>query len=296
MRLTPLVIGMMIFTLMSSAVLAVDFGSHWHDGRAEIDGYRLTVDRYGEERTGTCVMIYVTEPFSESKRVKADDPNAKPDDTFEVLKLNLIRDFQTGIYDYNTMLSVYARTADFSPVKISFTSSEWCGNVYEDMLFYPDKITGHHYSYFEGESGPIELKNVSGGVAEDNLFILLRGLKGEFLEPGAKREMRVLPSVYACRLAHTPPDWVDAVIGRVAAPQTIEVPAGEFTVTVYTVEIAGGRVGAFYIEEAYPHRVIRWEMPPDIKGELTGSERLVYWKLNRNGDEKYLRSLGLEQP
>ena len=103
-----------------------DFGRYWHDGRAELDGYRLTLTRYGQTRRGQCVMIYVTEPFSESLRVKVEDPSARPSDTFDALKLNLVRDFQTGIYDYNTMVSVFVRSADFSPAKITFTSAEWC--------------------------------------------------------------------------------------------------------------------------------------------------------------------------
>ena len=65
-----------------------DFGAYWHDGKAEIDGYRLTMDRYGEPRQGTAVAIYVTEPFSESRRVKVNDPAQNPKDTFDVLKLN----------------------------------------------------------------------------------------------------------------------------------------------------------------------------------------------------------------
>jgi hypothetical protein len=272
----------------------VDFSSHWHDGKAEVDGYRLIVSRYGQERAGTCIMIYVTEPFSESKRVKVEDANANPGDTFDALKLNLIRDFQTGIYDYNTMVSVFVRSADLTPVKISFTSSEWCGHVYEELLFHTGRITGYYHSYFEDESGPVELENVSGGIVEDNLFILLRGLRGDFLEPGSRREVRLLPSVFAGRLAHVQPEWVDAVVERQTAPRTIRVPAGEFAVMVYTVGINGGREGIFYVEAAYPHRIIRWEMPPDIKGELTGSERLKYWTLNKNGGEEHLRALGLE--
>jgi hypothetical protein len=82
-----------------------DFDSHWHDGRAELNGYRLKVSRYGQERNGRAVLIYVTEPFSESKRVKVEDWKKNPEDTFDALKLNMIRDFQTGIYDYNTMVT-----------------------------------------------------------------------------------------------------------------------------------------------------------------------------------------------
>jgi 4-aminobutyrate aminotransferase-like enzyme len=50
--------------------LGAVFESHWQDGKAELDGYRYTVTRYGHARAGTAVMVYVTEPFSEAKRVK----------------------------------------------------------------------------------------------------------------------------------------------------------------------------------------------------------------------------------
>src|SRR5262245_24279490 len=73
------------------------FESHWQDGRAELAGYRYHVTRYGQRREGRCAMITVTEPFSASKHVKADDPSRDSSDTFEALKLNLVRHFQTGI-------------------------------------------------------------------------------------------------------------------------------------------------------------------------------------------------------
>ena len=39
--------------------------------------------------------------------------------------------------------------------------------------------------------------------------------------------------------------------------------------------------------------IVSWEMSPDIRGELAGSERLEYWRLNREGHESYLKKLGL---
>ncbi len=271
-----------------------DFSGYWHDGKAEMNGYRLTVSRYGEPRTGTCVMVYVTEPFSESKRVKTEDPRLNPGDTFDALKLNLIRDFQTGIYDYNTMVSLFVRSEDFSPVKISFTSAEWCGHVYEELLFHPGEITGYYYSYFENESEPRHVENIEGGIVEDNLFIVLRGLRGDFLEPGERRNVRLLPSTYFGRLSHEPLSWEDAEIRRLSDTKTIDAPAGTFETIVYEIEASGGRTGTFFVDREYPHRIIRWEMFPDIKGELSGSKRLEYWKLNKVGDERYLGDLGLE--
>jgi hypothetical protein len=288
-----LILVMILPALPSHGGSDAEFDAHWHDGKAELDGYRLTVSRYGQERRGTCVLVYVTEPFSETKRVKVDDPKHNASDTFNALKLNIVRDFQTGIYDYNTMVSVFVRDADFSPVKISFTSAEWCGQVYEELRFDPKRITGHYFSYFEDESGLRDIENVGDGVAEDNLFVLLRGLRGDYLEPGAKKKVRILPSVYFGRLAHERPRWVEAEIRRSKRTKKIKVPAGKFETTVYEVKMTGGRGGKFFVEDHYPHRIIRWEMLPDVEAEMTGSERLQYWSLNRNGNESYLKKLGL---
>ncbi|HET6347777.1 MAG TPA: hypothetical protein VFH88_01710 [Candidatus Krumholzibacteria bacterium] len=275
---------------------AADFDSWWHDGKAELDGYHLTVSRYGQDRSGTAVMVFVTEPFSESRRVKVDDANANPSDTFDALKLNLVRDFQTGIYDYNTMVSVFVRTKNLEPVKVSFSSQEWCGNVYEEMIFRPKEIRGSYFSYFENESGPITLGWPKGGVTEDELFIALRGLRDDFLAAGEARTLPYLPGSFYARLTHHKQEWIQATITRAKEPQNVRAPAGDFTTTLYDVRTSDGRAGQFWIEAAYPHRIVKWSLPPDVDGELLGSQRLEYWKLHGEGDEKYLKELGLPVP
>ena len=281
------------------------FEAHWQDGRAEISGYRYTVTRYGTPRSGTAVMIYVTEPFSESRRVKIDDPRKEPSDTFEALKLNLVRDFQTGIYDYNTMVSVFARSRDFSPAKISFSGAEWCGHVYEELRFDPTGVRQSLRSYFEGESTEQTIEAPAGGVAEDDLFILLRGLRrasSEYLRPGEKRSVPFLPGSFVRRLAHLPLAWSTASIERLAEPEVISVPAGRIAADVYIVR-TDGREGRFHIERAHPHRIARWSSTATRgggraaeaaeTGELTGTARLPYWQLHDNGHERYLKDLGL---
>lgn len=289
-------ITLLLFVLSTTIARGENFETWWHDGKAELNGYKLQVSRYGQTREGHAVSIYVTEPFSESKRVKVDDHTRDPADTFDALKLNLVRDFQTGIYDYNTMVSVFVRSADFSPVKVSFSSAEWCGHVYEELLFFPDRIVGQYFSYFENESGPRNLDAKPGGVHEDNLWILLRGLRGEFLKPGEKKTVPFLPSVYHGRLAHKAPVWTTAEIVRETKTEKVKTPAGLFEVTRYPVTVAGGRVGAFLVEASHPHRIVRWELPPDISAELTGSMRSSYWRQHNNGDEKLLKELGLPKP
>jgi hypothetical protein len=282
----------LVLAVIPAGLLAQEFSAHWHDGHAELDGYRLTVSRYGQERAGHAVMIFVTEPFSESKMVKVNDHTKSPEDTFDVLKLNLVRDFQTGIYDYNTMVSVFTRSADFEPVKVTFTSAEWCGHVYSELLFDESKIQVQNSSYFEDESETRILPRPGGLVSEDNLFILLRGLRGDYLKPGQTKTVDYLPGVFFSRLTHKKVDVAKAEISRKKETERVEVPAGEFEAIVYDVT-SGDRRGVFYVEKEYPHRIVRWELAPDVKGELTGTKRLKYWRLNKEGDEDYLKELGL---
>jgi hypothetical protein len=289
--------------------LGAVFESHWQDGKAELDGYRYTVTRYGHARAGTAVMVYVTEPFSEAKRVKVDHPTPGSADVVEALKLNLIRDFQTGIYHYNTMMSLFTRSRDFSPMKISFSGSEWCGNVYEEMLFERYHLADRYQSYFEGESDQRRLTLAKGGIAEEELFILLRDLRSDWLAPGQKRKVPFLPAAFYRRLTHRPLIWTQAVIERGRGAEAVTVPAGRFDAVRFVVKVADGREGTFWVESAYPHRIVRWAWLPAAgmtqrggwspaegldQGELAGSQRLPYWQLHNPGDEKYLAQLGLK--
>lgn len=286
------------------------FDEVWHDGRAELCGYRLTVDRYGKPRRGHGILITVTEPFSRSRHVKLEDPSKDPADAFEALKVNLIRHFQTGIYDYHTMVSLFTEAAGFAPVKIAFSSSEWCGQVHEEMDFADTEAHASISSYFPDESASVTLPLPAGGVAEDDLFVLLRGLRGDFLAPGERRTVPFLESPFFRRLAHRPLGWSRATIERLTNSETIRVPAGRLAASVYVVRTEDGREGRFHIEDGAARRVVRWAWTPTPggaspagprlggtdRGELTGSVRLPYWKLHDPGDEAHLRELGLPIP
>ena len=282
------------------------FESHWQDGRAELAGYRYHVTRYGQRREGRCAMITVTEPFSASKHVKADHSSQNSADTFEALKMNLVRHFQTGIYDYHTMISIFTKSRDFSTDKVAFTCAEWCGQVYEELIFEKSAVTGMIRSYFEDESRELRLPAQGGGIPEDDLFILLRGLRGDYLPPGGSRSAPFLPSPFHCRLTHQPTYWTSAAISRSRDLEQVQVPAGSFQAIAYTVRVKDGRTGQFWIESAYPHRILRWSWAAPAsdggrrmsgdgsdEGELIRSTRLPYWRLNQEGDESHLSEMGL---
>jgi hypothetical protein len=258
---------------------------------------------------GAGVAIYVTEPFSRSRHVKLDDPaKADPADVLDVLKLNLVRSFQTGIYDYHTMVSLFVRAADFAPVKVTFTSAEWCGQVYEQLDLVDTRLTARYASYFEGESESQTLDVPAGLVTEDDLFVLLRGLRGAYLAPGASRKVPFVASPFVRRLAHRPLAIGEATIERRVEPETVTVPAGTFVSDVFVVSTSDGREGRFWIEQPAPRRVVRWRWsrvadasPTDRPGlggtdagELAGSTREPYWKEHDPGDEALLERLGLK--
>ena len=59
--LAPLVLA--VASAAPGAAAEPGFDMTWHDGKAELDGYRLTIERYGHPRQGRAVAIYVTEPL-----------------------------------------------------------------------------------------------------------------------------------------------------------------------------------------------------------------------------------------
>jgi len=283
---------------LAAPLEAQDFWKHWGDGQAELDGYRLTQPRYGSARAGTAVYVFVTEDFSDSLRVKADAGKHPASDVFPVMKLNAIREFQTGIYHYNVMTSTFLRIATGWPLaKVSFSSQEWCGHVWHQLVPRAGKLAGVFHSYFDGEADGTEALDLpKGGLLEDALPIVLRGWNGEYMKAGERRSVPLLPSLLHARLEHKPLAWTTAEIARSAATSKLKVPAGSYEVTTYEVVVADGRKLTFAIEAQPPYRLVRQTGANGEELVLTGSTRLPYWQLNKPGGEAHLKALGLRIP
>jgi hypothetical protein len=290
----------MCAALASSTVASADeFWKFWGDGKAELDGYALVEPRYGQPRDGTAVLIFVTEDFSDALRVKADPGKHDKSDVAPVMKLNLVRDFQTGIYDYNTMTSTFLRTEPdggsfFTLAKTSFSSQDWCGHVYMQWLPRGTRLVGTSHSYFDGEADAApELEWPAGGVVEDALPVLVRGLRGDWLAPGASKKVPFLRSQLRTRLLHVPAKWGEATISRAPASTEIKSALGTLRAFVYTVAESGGDTITFTVEEAAPHRLLAWKSSSGESARILGSARLPYWAMHDNGGEKALKLLGL---
>lgn len=279
------------------------FWRAWGDGQAEIDGYALTRDRYGERRSGTAVAIFVTEPWSTTDHVKADEPS-KRGDVIQALKLNLVEAFQTGVYDYRLMTSAWTalEPAGGRPAgaaaKVSFSSQEWCGTTYSELIF--DARGAHELvrSYFDKESGSRSLSGPTPGtpvLVEDLLLVWARGLASPLVPPGGAMEVSFLPSQARARLLHKPSAWTNARLTRERERVIVDVPAGRFTAERVAIETEGRRVELF-VEVEPPRRVVRLASSDGTVLELTGTVRTPYWQKNHEGDEALLAQIGLRPP
>jgi hypothetical protein len=276
------------------------FWKQWGDGRAELAGYDLVTPRYGAPRRGTAVAIFVTETFSNSLRVKSDPGKHPASDEFPVMKLNLVQDFATGIYDYNLQTSAFVALSPVNgrpagaPTKVSFSSQEWCGNVYTQLLFDMNAARLTSHSYFDGEADRDTELTCGADVAdEDALLLWARGLAWPRVGPGEGVRAPVMQSLRQSRLLHQPVRASVAEFMRPMVPQSVTVPAGTFDAEVATVRIENGRAWTFWIERAEPRRVLQWETSDGEKAQLLASDRLAYWQLNGPGGEAALAKLGL---
>lgn len=266
------------------------FWDHWGDGKAEMSGYRVTVPRYGEMRDGELVLVYVTEPHDRRRWIKDDDVGDPH--RVEVMKLNVGLQFQTGVYPYSVLTSVFSPVADwgrerFSPAKIVTSAQEWCGSYRHQVWPGEESFRSMLLSYFAGEGERVRTVDAPPGVLyEDALLIQLRELDGPFAGGGDWRG-EIVPSLWRLRAGHAPARPVPATITRRDARRD------GTPVTRFVLEYRDYR-RTYDVERAAPHRVLGWSTSEGAEAELLATERLPYWRLNAEGDESVRARLGLE--
>jgi hypothetical protein len=260
-------------------------------------------------------MVWVMEPFSVSRHVKPDHPEENKKDNITVLKLNLLKKFKTGIYDYSLMLSVFSplvfddkatSPAAHRPLKVTFTEQDWCGQEFHQLDSRGSAVESEVRSYFESEGDARERLSVAEDtLLEDELWVRLRGLTRPLL-PGT---YSLVPSLAAMRLAHTKLALGTLEVRRAAEREAMTVPAGTFQTTRYDLAMSwpDGRPKLsrkVWIEAAYPRRVIAWSAdapglegnePVQERGELTGSVRDTYWEHHRLQDAALRQALKLPE-
>lgn len=266
------------------------FWTAWGDGKAELSGYKVTTSRYGAPRDARVVLIYVTEPMDRRVWIKDDAGDVPAAERVNVLKLNHVLEFQTGIYPYSVMTSVFAPVDGlyghrFAPAKITLSAQEWCGSVYQKLIARPGSFSSELRSYFhaEGDSNAT-IATPADTLYEDALFIQVRELDGPFAG-GKDWKGSVVPSLWSSRKAHAPLQPVAATIRRENAARD-GAPVTRFTL------VYGGVTKTIDVEKAAPRRVLGWTTSDGDTAQLLKTARLPYWQLHGPGDEKYLQQLG----
>lgn len=267
------------------------FNSYWYNGEAELNTYRLEQARYGDIHEGNATMIFVSEPFSRSKQVKLDQPQNSGADKVNVLKLNFLRKFNTGIYPYATMLSNFQpieEAAQSPALKNTFSAQEWCGQTYFQLNH--TRNFGYDYkaySYFESEGDMSG--TVSGVYLEDALWNLLR-IQPDALPLG---KIKLLPAASFLRLRH------QAIKAYVASTQ---MKALEGNIMEYTIDYNdAGRKVQIRFQKNFPHKIMSWEeevrtasgKPISTKASLMASVRSPYWERNSKNDRNLRTQLQL---
>ena len=175
--------------------------TYWHDGTAEINSYELAQERYGEFRKGSAILIFVSEDLSDRNQVKVDDWQKYHGKKINVLKLNQLRKFNTGIYDYSIMQSVFTpfdRVQYPHTIKVTTSAQDWCGHSFYQLNLEENKFRASMRSYF-GEEGDKDW-NISTAFLEDEIFNRIR--MGPESLPIGKQEI-ILGALHS-RFTHTP--------------------------------------------------------------------------------------------
>lgn len=260
------------------------FDGYWYAGKAELSTYDVVQERYGETRQAEQVNVFVTEDFSRKKQVKLDDPQSAGSDRCPVLKLNSIRRFKTGIYDYSIMQSVFSPVDGSKTLKTSSTIQDWCGQVFFQMNHNANGNYGtKSFSYFEEEGDA--MSTIGNAVLEDEFWTKIR-LGPEKIQTG---KTQLIPSPVYARLRHK-------TLQAESAEIRIEKNNKENTLVIAYSDIP--RVLKIYYENVSPYRITGWEETfkgsTQSKGSLKQVILSAYWSQNSNTFSNMRDSLRLK--
>ena len=270
-------------------------GDYWYQGKAELSRYELKQNRYNALHPGEVVTIFVTEDFLTDKQVKNDrytSQNSTP-----ILKLNMVKRFTTGLYDYSMMTSVFTPTKLKEipqTLKVSFSSQDWCGHAYMQLNYKDGAYKNTLHSYFEGEADKVT--NFDYVLLEDEMMNRIR-MNPDMLPLG---KMQLLPSASTLRLLHLPAQAVEAsasmntYTGTDIEGEHLKVYTISFPDLKRTLEIVFQSEEPYIIEgwiDAYPSMFDK-----QIRKTVAQRKETImspYWQKNSPEDAEMRAKLGL---
>lgn len=268
--------------------------NYWYQGKAEVTRYELRQHRYRGLHKGEAVMVFVTEDFLTDKQVK-NEKYTNPNSVL-VLKNNAIRKFDTGIYDYSVMSSVFTPTGrnDYPhTLKLTNTVQEWCGQTFMQVNFKNEQYETSTHSYFEDEAD--QRFTVPAVILEDELYTRIR------INPGKMPlgEIDILPGAWYVRMMHI--DFQPLKASAEAADYNGKDFKGD-NLRVYRLHYPSlNRTLEIVYEAAPPYRITGWlDTHPGFDKQVrttiarsTHSMLTDYWSKNNIEDVDLRKKLGL---
>jgi len=275
-----------------------DFLSYWYNYGAEITRFELKQGRYGEIRSGHAVLIFVTEPFLPDIQVKSDF-EASRKKSIPILKLNFIKRFNTGIYDYSMMKSVFTPIPSeqqqlSKTLKVSTTRQDWCGHVFLQYNLEKDHYRVKQYSYFEKEGD--KTVNIPSVHLEDDIWTRIR-IDPKTLPLGG---IEMIPGSFFTTIR-----MIDLRSEKAVAELTNTQAGDGGGVSQYTVTYPSlNRTLSIRFNRNFPHDILSWtEAYPSGSGEeakilttkalRTHAIMVDYWNKKSVKDLKLRKELGL---
>ena len=200
--------------------------------------------------------------------------------------MNATRKFQTGIYPYSMMTSVF-NPIDLnnrkSALKSTMSGQEWCGQVFQQMNLENGRYNLRSFSYFEGEGD--QHLHINLAILEDEIFNLIR-LNPQFLPEG---EILMIPSQVENRFKH------ENTIPQKASTYLENTNWNGKDLQKYTIEYHhNSRKMSIYFHSDFPYIIEGWEDSYDglvSSAKKINTIQLDYWSKNRISDLKLFDSL-----
>ena len=264
------------------------FNAYWYANKAEIKTYHLTQSRYGELHQGRATVIFVAQPFLKGKGVKPDTHN-NTQDQVQVLKMNLLKKFGTGIYPYSMMLSTFTPLDEpEGMIKASATGQEWCGHIFSQMNQRNDHYDAVSFSYFE-EEGDSQF-TLPTTFTEDEIWSRIR-IDYKKLPTG---KIDINPGLYYTRLEQHILKAEKAITGlKISDKEAV------YTITYPQRE----RTLAIRFNTYFPYAITKWEETYSDKraptkrltttAVLDQSKNIDYWNYNDKKHETIREELGV---
>ena len=296
MKISITIINLFIFGTIWAQKNNVAVDNYWSQGKAEVNVYEVSQNRYQENHSGQLVSVFVTEDFLTDKQVK-NERYVNENSTW-ILKNIQLKKFTTGVYDYSLFNSVFTpinRNKFPKSLKVSASSQEWCGTMYTQFnLILDTDYKVEHRSYFESEGDRVT--RIKKSYLEDEVFTVLR-MNPLLLPVGT---VQLIPPANYIQLKHLRIQSYKAITSLI--PNDKKEISGSNLMQYKIVYPELNRSIHIVFENKAPYKIMGWfeKFPSSFDGKprttsiiLKTQKMLPYWRQNSLKD-KYLREeLGL---